>query len=116
MRISALTFSNLWFILNGTEGWKSALLKYIDPSQLPVHWGGELLGPDGDPECSHKVRLFFIKEDCGRSSLARTRGILYSHGRVDTEQFVKYANQNYQATIFRLCQVTICYAIADKFN
>ncbi|XP_040354871.2 SEC14-like protein 2 [Ixodes scapularis] len=38
------------------EAWKSALLKYIDPSQLPVHWGGELLGPDGDPECSHKIR------------------------------------------------------------
>ncbi|KAM7312148.1 SEC14-like protein 3 [Ixodes scapularis] len=37
------------------EGWKPALLKYIDPSQLPVHWGGELLGPDGDPECSHMI-------------------------------------------------------------
>lgn len=35
--------------------WKSALVKYVDPSQLPVHWGGEVRGPDGDPECSNKV-------------------------------------------------------------
>ncbi|CAN7985264.1 unnamed protein product [Ixodes hexagonus] len=37
------------------EGWKPVLLKYIDPSLLPVHWGGDRLGPDGDPECSHEI-------------------------------------------------------------
>ncbi|CAN7985268.1 unnamed protein product, partial [Ixodes hexagonus] len=35
--------------------WKPALLKYVDPSELPVHWGGQLTGPGGDPECTHMV-------------------------------------------------------------
>ncbi|CAN7985266.1 unnamed protein product, partial [Ixodes hexagonus] len=37
------------------EGWKSALLKYVEASELPVHWGGELVGPDNDPECAHMI-------------------------------------------------------------
>uniref|UniRef100_A0A090XCF9 Putative phosphatidylinositol transfer protein sec14 n=1 Tax=Ixodes ricinus TaxID=34613 RepID=A0A090XCF9_IXORI len=30
------------------EGWQPVLLKCVDPSQLPAHWGGDLVGPDGD--------------------------------------------------------------------
>ncbi|XP_040061135.1 SEC14-like protein 2 [Ixodes scapularis] len=37
------------------EGWQPVLLKYVDPSQLPAHWGGDLVGPNGDRECTHLV-------------------------------------------------------------
>lgn len=37
------------------EGWQPVLLKYMDPSQLPVHWGGHLVGPHGDKKCTHMI-------------------------------------------------------------
>ncbi|CAN7985272.1 unnamed protein product, partial [Ixodes hexagonus] len=37
------------------EGWQPVLLKLVDPSQLPAHWGGDLVGPNGDKECSHLI-------------------------------------------------------------
>lgn len=37
------------------EGWKPVLFKYVDPSALPVHWGGQLMGPGDDPECTHMI-------------------------------------------------------------
>lgn len=43
-------------LIFGREGWKSTLLEYVDPSQLPVWWGGDLLGADGDAKCSDTVR------------------------------------------------------------
>lgn len=39
------------------EGWQAPLLQYVEPSQLPVHWGGELVGPDGNTKCSHKIGI-----------------------------------------------------------
>jgi len=40
--------------------YKDELLKLIDADQLPVHWGGELTDPDGDPKCRSKVRIKLI--------------------------------------------------------
>lgn len=37
------------------DGWQSVLIELVDPSQLPAYWGGELVGPDGNTKCSHKV-------------------------------------------------------------
>ncbi|CAN7985270.1 unnamed protein product, partial [Ixodes hexagonus] len=37
------------------EGWQPVLLRYVDPSQLPVHWGGNIVGPNGDKKCTHMV-------------------------------------------------------------
>ncbi|KAG0412927.1 hypothetical protein HPB47_009926 [Ixodes persulcatus] len=39
------------------EGWKPVLFKYVDPSAIPVHWGGQLMGPGDDPECTHMLPL-----------------------------------------------------------
>lgn len=39
----------------GKEGWKESLLQCMDASRLPLHWGGTLTGPDGDPRCPHLV-------------------------------------------------------------
>ncbi|NWI40275.1 S14L2 protein, partial [Picathartes gymnocephalus] len=38
------------------SNWKEVLQKYIDPTQIPVEFGGTLTDPDGDPKCSSKVR------------------------------------------------------------
>ncbi|CAN7975179.1 unnamed protein product [Ixodes persulcatus] len=37
------------------ENWQPVMLQYVDPSQLPAHWGGDLVGPDGDEECTYLV-------------------------------------------------------------
>ncbi|XP_049520711.1 SEC14-like protein 2 [Dermacentor silvarum] len=39
----------------GKDKWKEALLQDIAPEELPVHWGGTMTGPDGDPRCTHIV-------------------------------------------------------------
>ncbi|CAN8015507.1 unnamed protein product, partial [Ixodes persulcatus] len=38
------------------ENWQPVMLQYVDPSQLPTHWGGDLVGPNGDEECTYLVR------------------------------------------------------------
>merc|ERR1712136_731010 len=35
--------------------WTSALLEEIDADQLPVHYGGTMTDPDGDPKCSSRL-------------------------------------------------------------
>ncbi|KAM4890962.1 SEC14-like protein 2 isoform 2-T2 [Sylvia borin] len=37
------------------SNWKEVLQKYIDPTQIPVEYGGTLTDPDGDPKCSSKI-------------------------------------------------------------
>ncbi|KAH7937757.1 hypothetical protein HPB49_015688 [Dermacentor silvarum] len=37
------------------DGWKERLLEIVDAAILPAHWGGNMVGPDGDPMCRHKV-------------------------------------------------------------
>ncbi|XP_077539844.1 SEC14-like protein 2 [Haemaphysalis longicornis] len=39
----------------GKDGWKPALLEFVDASRLPEYWGGTLTGPDGDPRCPNLV-------------------------------------------------------------
>ncbi|KAH9381181.1 hypothetical protein HPB48_003158 [Haemaphysalis longicornis] len=39
----------------GKDGWKPALLEFVDASRLPEYWGGTLTGLDGDPRCPHLV-------------------------------------------------------------
>lgn len=41
----------------GYSGWKEELLKDIDADQLPQHWGGSRVDPDGDPKCPSVVSL-----------------------------------------------------------
>ena len=39
------------------EEWKAALLDEIAADQLPVHYGGTMTDPDGNPLCLTKVRF-----------------------------------------------------------
>lgn len=39
----------------GTEQWRKNIFERLDPEGIPQHWGGMLVGPDGDPRCTHLV-------------------------------------------------------------
>ncbi|XP_026100962.1 SEC14-like protein 2 [Carassius auratus] len=39
------------------SNWKEVLQKYIDPEELPAHYGGKLTDPDGDPRCRTRITL-----------------------------------------------------------
>ncbi|KAG0421186.1 hypothetical protein HPB47_002909, partial [Ixodes persulcatus] len=39
-------------LIHARDDWQPVILEYIDPSQLPLHWGGQIRGADGDPKCS----------------------------------------------------------------
>lgn len=39
----------------GKGGGIESMLKYLEPEGLPKHWGGHMLGDDGDPRCPEKV-------------------------------------------------------------
>lgn len=43
------------FEVHGKDGWKERLLDIADADSLPACWGGDMVGPDGDPRCRHKV-------------------------------------------------------------
>lgn len=47
----------------GKSGWKEHILNIIDAPQLPVHWGGCMVGPSGDPQCRHKVNFGGVFEE-----------------------------------------------------
>lgn len=38
-----------------SKAWKAALLEEIEANQLPVHYGGSMTDPDGNPMCLTKV-------------------------------------------------------------
>ncbi|KAM7301471.1 SEC14-like protein 2 [Ixodes scapularis] len=39
----------------GKDGWREVLRAHFLPEKLPKHWGGDMLGQDGDPRCTDKV-------------------------------------------------------------
>ena len=42
------------------EQWKAAILEDVDPSQLPVFYGGSKTDPDGNPQCLTNVTRFTV--------------------------------------------------------
>lgn len=42
--------------IHGKSGWKEAIHKYIDPDEIPLHWGGNCVDDiDGSAKCLSKV-------------------------------------------------------------
>lgn len=39
----------------GKTGWQELLMDLVDPDQLPKHWGGTLVGKDGNPYFAPEV-------------------------------------------------------------
>lgn len=66
------------------DGWKNALLDIMDAEQLPAHWGGNMVGPDNDPRCRHKVNHGGRFEEVAPSSVFKEEGVqLKNIGRRD---------------------------------
>ncbi len=42
------------------EEWTAALLEEIEADNLPLHYGGTMVDPDGDPKCPSKVRFLDV--------------------------------------------------------
>ncbi len=42
------------------EEWAAALLEEIEADNLPLHYGGTMVDPDGDPKCPSKVGELYI--------------------------------------------------------
>lgn len=40
--------------------WKAAIREVVDGDNLPQHWGGDLVDPDGDPRYPSKVNNFLL--------------------------------------------------------
>ncbi|XP_059479315.1 SEC14-like protein 2 isoform X2 [Neocloeon triangulifer] len=49
------TVQKIHIFSSNTRKWKAALLEHINTDQLPAHYGGTQVGPDGDTKCTHKV-------------------------------------------------------------
>ncbi|XP_077488924.1 SEC14-like protein 2 isoform X2 [Amblyomma americanum] len=39
----------------GIDGWRNSIFERLDPAGVPQHWGGSMVGPDGDPRCRHLI-------------------------------------------------------------
>ncbi|XP_065302706.1 SEC14-like protein 2 isoform X1 [Dermacentor albipictus] len=37
------------------DAWKERLVDIVGAASLPAHWGGDMVGPDGDTRCRHMV-------------------------------------------------------------
>ncbi|KAI9561276.1 hypothetical protein GHT06_012232 [Daphnia sinensis] len=55
--LSAATLAKLSMFSHDSKMWKNALLEEIDASQLPVHYGGTMTDPDGNPMCLTKISM-----------------------------------------------------------
>lgn len=69
--LNEYTLSKIQIIKADPNKWKPALLELIDRNQLPVHYGGTITDPDGNPRCPSKINygcrvaksLYRTKED-----------------------------------------------------
>lgn len=56
------TLSKIQIIKNDPNKWKPLLLNVIEADQLPKHWGGTMVDPDGDARCPTTVWYLLLKE------------------------------------------------------
>lgn len=52
------TISKIQIYKADVPKWKNAILQVIPTDQLPVHFGGTLADPDGNPKLTSKVRKY----------------------------------------------------------
>ena len=68
-----MSFSFSLSLMIFTEKYKEEILQYIDPDQLPVHWGGNCRDPDGNEYCQSKVTQAHMQTHARTHTHARTR-------------------------------------------
>lgn len=54
------TLSKIQIIKADPNKWKPAILQVVPANQLPVHFGGTLTDPDGNPRLTTKVISYFL--------------------------------------------------------
>ncbi|XP_077297895.1 SEC14-like protein 2 [Arctopsyche grandis] len=54
--INEYTMSKIKIHKADPKKWQPVLLETIDPDQLPKHFGGTQVDPDGDPKCSSRIK------------------------------------------------------------
>nr|CAH0109445.1 unnamed protein product [Daphnia galeata] len=55
--LSSATLAKLRIFTHDAKAWKDALLEEIDSDQLPAHYGGTMIDPDGNPFCLTKISM-----------------------------------------------------------
>jgi len=55
--LSQVTLDKIKVFGTDREQWTEALLQDIDADQLPVHYGGTMTDPNGDPKCPSKFNM-----------------------------------------------------------
>ena len=60
--LTQVTLNKLKVLGCDRDEWTAALLEDIDADQLPVHYGGTMTDPDGNPKCPSKASTitFFL--------------------------------------------------------
>lgn len=54
--MNEITISKIQIMDTNRNKWQKAILKQVPASQLPKHYGGEQVDPDGDPRCPSRVK------------------------------------------------------------
>ncbi|XP_026473263.1 SEC14-like protein 2 [Ctenocephalides felis] len=54
--MNEITISKIQIMDTNRNKWQKAILKQVPASQLPKHYGGEQVDPDGDPRCPSRIR------------------------------------------------------------
>ncbi|KRT83236.1 CRAL-TRIO domain containing protein [Oryctes borbonicus] len=54
--INEYTQSKIKIYKQESTKWRTLLLEHVSPDNLPKHYGGTMVDPDGDPKCPSKVR------------------------------------------------------------
>lgn len=49
------TLSKIMIFKSDQKKWLPQILVRVDESQLPVHYGGTMTGPNDDPKCADKI-------------------------------------------------------------
>jgi hypothetical protein len=71
------TVKKIQIFSSNSRKWKAALLENISPDQLPTHFGGTQMGPDGDTKCTHKVRNFGLEMSQGNGTKLRCQILFF---------------------------------------
>lgn len=59
--LSPITLEKIRIFGSDKNEWQNSLLAEIDADQLPAHYGGTMIDPDGNPMCLSKVGFIIYR-------------------------------------------------------
>lgn len=105
------TISKIFLFNSGSKKWLPKLLEHVDPSQLPMQFGGTMTDPDGNPKCLTKLNyggkipeeLYIQKSDSDKSKEDYTDTVIKKGGQLnltfkctDTTSILKYVLRTFR--------------------